>query len=373
MANIFYDEIMTEASTGKIDCGFLIPICFDTKILKGTELESVTEAKYFYNVMTPTIIIKNEDQFNKSMSRYLDLASAFYSSDIRVADSSNQGKYILSSCLVNALPGDFNDISELFKRYSNFVSDSSLVDFLETKSIGYSSILKSNINVTLEKQSIVEETPYAFHIELVDDEEKKYTLPDVRFGISDGKCYIYAIQNMDNDSKDKSIERRMRKVGEGFDEKNSSRDPVSEPENLYSVGPWDLLSLATVIPLIKSYANIDEFVAPYFLVNRWNAVEISYQLLTEKYKDDLDNSVVKKRLEKVKSHDSVQRNITDKFIRSFRRMAHHFSNIEIDAFPLEMDSALHFKVGDELNCNNSLLTEVYSLAADYKSKDKGVK
>lgn len=373
MTNVFYDEIIKEAALGKIDCGFLIPICFDTKILKNNELERKTNAKYFYNVMSPTLIIKNEEKLNQSMINYINLAKKFYSQDVRLLDSPNPEKYILSSCLVNALPGDFNDISNLFERYSNFIMDSSLNDFFKTQNIGYSDILKSSINVTLQKQSIVEETPYAFRMELISDDNQKYILPDVRFGISDGKCYIYAIQNMDKDCKNKSIERRMRKVGEGFDEKNSSKDPILEPENLYSVGPWDLISLAIAIPLIKNYSDVNEFVAPYFLVNRWNAVEISYQLLTEKYNKDLNNPIIQKRLEKIKNHDIIQRNVTDKFIRSFRRMEYHFDNIEVDSFPLEMDSTLHFKVGEDVICNNSLLTEIYSLSNNYKSKGKGVK
>lgn len=371
--DVFYDEIIKEAALGKIDCGFLIPICFDTKILEQGKLKDLTTAKYYYNVMAPTLIIKNKEQLNESMTNYANLARDFYSQDERVLDSSNAQKYILTSCLVNALPNDFNDLNKLFERYSNFITDTSLSDFLETRDIGYSNILKSNILVTLEKQSVVEETPYAFHIELIGENNKKYTLPDVRFGISNGKAYVYAIQNMDKGDKDKTIERKMRKVGQGFDESSTSRDPINNPENLYSVGPWDLISLAVTIPLISTYSNVEEFVAPYFLVNRWNAVEISHQLLKEKYNGDLDNPIVQRRLEKIKTHDSVQRNITDKFIRSFRRMGHHFSNIEIDSFPLEMDSSLHFKVYNEMVCNNDLLGEIYSLSQNYKSIGKGVK
>lgn len=372
---LFYDEIIKEAATGYVDCGFFVPICFSTKELIDGKICEITKAKDFNNTMIPSLLIKNRENLTNSILSYLEVAEEFYKDDPRVSDSSNKSKYIIASLLANTLVTDFNDLNELFVRGKNFILDNSLNNFIESKNIGYSNLLKSNIIVTLEKQSIVEETPYGINIKLEDDFNNTiYEFPTIRYGISENKAYIYAIQGRNKVNNDKKVERILRKVGEGFDEQGTLRDPITHPENLYSISPWSLVALSIVIPLIKNYSHVDEFIAPYFLVNRWNAVELSYEILKEKYKGEMSNpkvaSVIARKANQVEKHDPIQRNITDKFIRSFRRLAHHFSNISIDSFPLEMDSALHFTVGDDYHCNNTLLNEVYSLSNSYINNSK---
>lgn len=377
MLKCFYDEIIKEAATGYIDCDFFMPICFATRELVNNELHDITNARYFSNAMIPTLIIKDREKLNSSITRYVDLAKDFYKEDFRLEDVSNKDKYIITSLLVNTLVTDFNDLNNLFERHSNFLEDKSLEQFKNPVNLGYVDKLKSNLVVQVTNQSIVEETPYGMEISLQDDNnETIYKFPTIRFGIDNNKAYIYAVQQ-DEVVENKKIERLLRKVGEGFDEKNSEKDEIANPENLYSVSPWSLVALSIFIPIIKNYTNVDEFVAPYFLINRYNAVEISYEILKEKYKDNMDDERVKTMIQKkedaVNSHDELQRNITDKFIRNFRRLDHHFENIDVDMFPLEQDSMIHFKVGDELECNNALLREVYTVADSYKQTIKGLK
>lgn len=372
---IFFKEIIKEAGTGYIDCGFFVPICFSTKELVNGQICEIINAKSFDNTMIPTVLIKDRQQLTNDIVSYLAVAKDFYQLDPRVKDSNNKSKYIITSLLANTLVSDFEDLSQLFKRHTNFILDDSLIDFVGGKNIGYSDTLKSNVIVSLDKQSIVEETPYGINIRLEDElGNTLYQFPTIRYGISDNKAYIYAIQGKSNATNNKKIERILRKVGEGFDEKGSEKDPISNPENLYSINPWSLVALSIAIPLIKNYSNVDEFVVPYFLVNRWNAVEISYQILKEKYKNQMSSPKVKKfidrKKEQVESHDTIQRNITDKFIRNFRRLDHHFSNINIESFQLELDSSLHFKVDNECKCNNVLLSELYNLSNNYIEKSK---
>lgn len=377
MLECFYDEIIKEAAIGYVDCDFFMPICFGTRELVNNELRDITKARYFSNAMTPTLIIKDREELNSSITRYVELAKDFYKDDFRVEDVSNKDKYIITSLLVNTLVTDFNDLNNLFERHSNFLEDKSLEEFQKPINLGYVDKLKSNVVVEVTKQSIVQETPYGMEISLQDENDDTiYKFPTIRFGIDNNKAYIYAVQQ-DKVIENKKVERLLRKVGEGFDEKNSEKDEIENPENLYSVSPWSLVALSIFIPIIKNCANVDEFVAPYFLINRYNAVEISYEILKEKYKDNMEDARVKSIIQKkeaaVNSHDDLQRNITDKFIRNFRRLDHHFGNIDIDMFPLEQDSMIHFKVGDELECNNSLLKEVYIVADSYKSNSKGLK
>jgi len=377
MLDCFYNEIIKEAATGYIDCDFFIPICFGTRELVNNELVDITIAREFPNAMVPTLIIKDREKLNSSIIRYISLAKEFYKDDKRLMDVTNKEKYIIASLLSNVLVNDFNDFNNLFERNSKFLEDKSLEEFENPVNIGYVDKLKSNVIVKIEKQSIVEESPYGMKISLADDnDEIIYKFPTIRFGIDNNKAYIYAVQQEDT-VENKKIERLLRKVGEGFDEKNSEKDEIENPENLYSVSPWSLVALSIFIPIIKNYTNVDEFVAPYFLINRFNAVEISYEILKEKYKDNMKDerikTILQKKEESVNNHDDLQRNITDKFIRNFRRLDYHFGNIDVDMFPLEQDSMIHFSVTNQLECNNSLLKEVYTVADSYKSNSKGLK
>jgi len=273
---------------------------------------------------------------------------------------------------------DFMDIDKLFNRHKDFLDNNDkLTEFLTPQNIGYSNTLKSNIIVKLNKQSIVEETPYGLDIWLEDEnKEQLYTFPTVRFGISDNKVYIYAIQNKNANNNNK-IERILRKTGEGFDDINSDKDPIMSPENIYSVSPWALVASSIAISLIKEQTKIENFVAPYFLINRWNAVEVSYNILKNKYRDQENNPninrILQKKEEQVSRHDELQRNITDKFIRTFRRLDHHFNNISITSLELEEDSCIHFQVNNNYSCNNSLLDEVYNLAGSYNKNQENFK
>ncbi len=284
---IFFEDIIKEASSGNIDCDFFVPICFGTKELVDNRYVDLTKAKDFDNAMIPTLLVKDRNQIVESIYDYVELAKDFYSDDIRLNDVSCKEKYIISSLLSNALVTDFSDIDGLFKRHTRFMNDQTMLDFIEPTNIGYSNILKSNIVVKLNKESIVQETPYGLDIWLEDENNQVvYDFPTVRFGIDEDKAYIYAFQKKTDGKTDKKIERILRKIGEGFDESNTDRDPIENPENLYSINPWSLVALSIAMPLIKNNSNVSSFVAPYFLVNRWNAVGISYDILKEKYKDN---------------------------------------------------------------------------------------
>ena len=75
--NVFYDEIINEASTGRVDCFFMMNLLFSTYI---KEEEKVIEAKKNDNgrYLIPRLIIKDKGSFNKLLAEYLDLAKSKY-------------------------------------------------------------------------------------------------------------------------------------------------------------------------------------------------------------------------------------------------------------------------------------------------------
>ena len=59
----------------------------------------------------------------------------------------------------------------------------------------------------------------------------------------------------------------------------------------------------------------------------------------------------------------LQQNLTEKFLRTFRRIIYHNNHIQIDSYPYELDSYLHLSYNNKLNnSNNSLLEETYNMA-----------
>lgn len=371
------DEIIEEARTGEINCEFLIPICFNAKVLDDGTLKETTIKEEINGCMIPTLIIKNKEKVIKSIKDYLDEATKFYVRDYHLDDTLRKEKFIISSLLSNMLITDFTDFDQLFKRHHQFIKNDYFKDYVEPKIIGYSPTLKADISVQVKRQSIKEETPYAFAIciekELEDGNKITYPLPLVRFGIANNKAYIYAVQEENNNIvKDKKIERILRKTGEGFDEKNEPRDPILYPENIYSVSPWALVALTISISLLEKEASIREIEAPSFLINRWNAPKISNKIWKDKYQKFVSNEKAKEILEKkraeIEKEDERQRNISDKFIRNFLRLQNHFEHLEIDEYQFEKDASLHFHLGDVYRCNNTLLNELYFIYEENNKK-----
>jgi hypothetical protein len=48
----------------------------------------------------------------------------------------------------------------------------------------------------------------------------------------------------------------------------------------------------------------------------------------------------------------IQRNVTEKLIRNFRRLDFHFDGLNITAYPQDIDDFMHMKLDDDLRPNN---------------------
>ena len=102
-----------------------------------------------------------------------------------------------------------------------------------------------------------------------------------------------------------------------------------------------------------------------FLIERWNAKEIFYDMVNEHTKDD------EKRRENSEIHDRIQTNMSDKLIRTMRRMTRHTNRITITAESFDGTSALHAKIDRDQNAwNNSLLQELYESRAKVTTKQR---
>lgn len=74
--SVFYNEIINEACTGRVDCCFYMNILFSTYIKDEDKLYKAKELDSDY--LIPTLNIHNKDVFNKLLTEYLNLSKEKY-------------------------------------------------------------------------------------------------------------------------------------------------------------------------------------------------------------------------------------------------------------------------------------------------------
>ena len=367
---IFYGEIIPEAIDGKIFATIPYSIGFNTTILKDGK-----EIKHFSNETYPTLMIKDEKQFLDTLSNYTRVARNYYNEfendDIDIADKS-----IMSLVWANATSYDFNNPIMYLNRLTNFITDKTFDEYSEPTNFGYSELLECDIEILVRKEKAFLETPYALEIKMTNG-DLYFQLPIVRFGIDKNIGYIYAIQNSKRpyptgeeefnkamEKFHKKVKRSMYEVNEGFVDAYEGINNIENPENLTGITPTTLLSLTVIMSLFKKH-NITKIKAPDYLPIRWQSHEavddFKVYMVEPKerdtYRQQLDDE-----------HNKIMQNMVDKYIRTFRRLDYHFDGMEITSLPKEVDDFLHLDIDNELQCNNQLLGELYSLINNKQKK-----
>ena len=372
--NVFYDEIINEASTGRVDCFFMMNLLFSTYI---KEEEKVIEAKKNDGgrYLIPRLIIKDKGSFNKLLAEYLDLAKSKYDltkyyEELNLANVENYeqviNKIILTTLWANATYDDFEDSKEFLIKQIAFLKDETFSEYEEPTIIGYSEILGGYVEVEKISESILNETPNSLKISLIEPgTNEKYTFPLVRYGIKDGKCYIYAVQKnkkYDEDNKfKKKVNRRLFQIGENFDTKNDTFENYGEG-NLKDVSASFVVASNIVLGLLAS-KGITDIVIPSILIERWNAKETGI-IVKSKKEENKEEFITSNKEE----HNKIQNNLTEKLLRTFLRIVNHNKTFGVTAYPFDIDSSLHIKTNEELDCNNTLLNETFLIGEKVNSK-----
>ena len=348
---VFYESIVPEATLGKVDVYFLLRVAFGTRLVEEKiDYPCRVDAP---GVVAPTLMIKNRALFDKLLNEYANKALAFYSNSgiyeevLNYHNTENirigKVKLILTQLFANAMVEDFNDPIRFLRRRIDFIDN--YAD--KVVNLGRSAMLDADLELIVNKGTLNDETPGEFIIRATDGDDK-WISPRVRFGISEDTVYIYAIQNEDENKNQlgKKINRRLYKVGEGFDN-------LGEDENPKDITASFLVTLNMAINYFRSL-GYEKIVVPSIMIVRWNAKRI---LLTDKYRRKRINDEDKRTLES--KLDTIQNNLTNKMMRTFLRLTCHYNNIDIDALPFEVDSALHIRLNNEIKekCNNQLLME----------------
>ncbi len=340
---IFYNEIIPEAEEGRIDCYFIYNIMFST-IIEDKRLTNANKDGLFI----PTLIVKNKKEFDNLLVSYMNIATLFYKKEKREEENEHDYiKKVMALLWSNATSEDFINPCYYLRKRIEFMNMN--IDAKE-----YNTSL-GKINIDLRKNSISNETPYYLNITIDDN-----MMPMVHLGVYRNKLYIYGVQNK-SEERSKKLNRALYRVNEGLPV-DEPTDNIDHPENLRGVTPSTLVSLLLAI-LCFHNLGIEEVVAPVWLPVRWNAKEIMYDYKAEYLlKRGGDKDALEQELKNSRNkHIEIQRNLTDKFIRTFRRLEYHMSNMKVTALPLVDDEELHMVVDGSLECNNSLLKELYDV------------
>ena len=357
ITKIFYNEIVPEATVGKVEVFFTLSLAFGTKLVE-------TNVDYPCNIdvvgtIIPTLIIKNKALFDNLLNEYVIKAMDFYDSGniydevLNYKNKDNQvigkEKLILTQLFTNATVDDFNDPINFLRKRIAFIDNH--VD--KKINLGYSEALGANLELITMKDTLNNETPSEFIIRATDNDDK-WISPRVKFGIDGDNVYIYAIQNADknNGTLAKRINRKLYKVGEGFIDKGGEENPKDVTASF-------LVTLNMAISYFRTL-GYEKIVVPSILPAKWNAKKI---ILANKH---MKKKITDEKLETLNSElDVIQNNLTNKLIRTFLRLTCHYNNLMVDSFPYELDSALHMHIDNEkiMVCNNKLLLETSEMVS----------
>lgn len=359
-------EIIEETKNGKILIdGDEFLIGFNTIIYKNNEI------KYSNNMDNgfPTLIIKDEDKFCIKMLEYLNLfvqskrKTPNFISDVE----RNTKKLILSYIFANATTEDFSNSLYLIDRNINFLTDVTFENLNNTpvQTHELNCFNHSFLEIKNQVQSVFMETPNKMTFTLkktVNNREVIYKLPSISYGISveNGKkvCYIYSLINPKPLKEktetqiyfDKKISRELYKLNSGVRNQESEEylnnsDDNYFSENISDISPSTLISITSFLSLLKN-KKIDQIKVVPYLPIRFLSREIFSNNNSDK--------------ELMMRNDFIQKNITDKFIRSFRRMEYHYNNININSYPYEFDEFMNINLLNNVDeFNNDILSEIH--------------
>jgi len=359
--DIFYNEVIPEAAKGKIDSYFSLNILFNTYLVETNT--KVSDEVNYDDVLVPTLMIKSKKVFDILLRKYINIAMEYYKDDKYLKEAKLENKEIkllLSLLWSNATVEDYNNPNIFLVNRIAFLGQS-LVD---TKiDFGYIPLLDGNLSLEIQRDLILNETPSKMVFSLCDKENNNYYFPEVKFGLHNNEVYFYAIQNKEQEvnSYTKKVNRILYKVGDGFDSLTDNYD-LYEEGNLKDITASFLVVINMAIAYLNSlgYSNIK---VSSILPTRWNAKRMSIEEVAKRIKIfDGEKSF--------EEQNRIQNNLTQKFIRTFLRLAHHYEGMDVISYPYENDSYLHISLNDSLQCNNQLLKESFEIINPNKKSHK---
>ena len=322
-----FNELKEEARIGEVKLG-------NDRIIRI--LFNIVDEKELNNI--PNLYIKDKNDFYKKIINYVSKCLVFY----KLEETYDNIKMILSFMFVNISNIEMNDLNTYLNKYINFLDDK-VLSYKKGEKNTTLGILKYEVT----KQSVQQETPYCFK-SYFDDNNSKYALPRISYGIEDGVCYIYAIQNKDSkintDSKyNFEVKQKLRTI-------NSS---ISKYRN---VTPSFVIALSLFISFLKeNNINKIKVVSPLPIRQKNRDLSLEYKIKFYSMRGSLDVSEVEKvKQELINKKINDDYNSTIKFVNCFNRLKLHFDNLFLSN---DLDEILTIDIID-LITHNEFLKEV---------------
>ena len=366
---IFFNQILPNLKNGSIE----IPI-YNTN--SNGDIFTFNVLVDAYDETSPYYLcIQDKEKLVNSLYEYMKIMLSNDSS-INKQNIYDKIKYYLTLLLVNATYEDLRNPVRFIQKYIDF-NNNPLFEDEFTYASNIESLNDADIDVIIKREPANMETPYSFNaqINLFDNgKENNYYLPSICYGISGDICYIYSIQNSGMFASDPGFEKKIKKLLYKMNENVSSHESEDfkeykrlekqgnnmedefYPENISDVSVSAILALTVFMDSLNDMNIKNIKVVPFLPIrykNKEDAYEKKYQLKLKQLKVDeikeLKQNLEEKRL-------LIQSNLTNKFIRDFMRLKHHFNGIGILSYPMEVDEYLSININN-MECHNNKLIE----------------
>lgn len=297
------------------------------------------EGKAYYVTMlskeeeqVPTTYIKDIVKFEDTLKNFVEIVLSSDTDFNKFFDGFEYDEaisYLFKWVVQNASLFDLSDIEQYFRKYSSFITDTTLDSFKKSTKLG--KILGDDLYIAVRKANVNYETPFYLCF-LVNGENRKVELPNIRLGIEtkDGvkKAHIIATQSAQS-PYDLQMNRQ-------YDELLKCNLPKSKKFREYN--PSHLVSLVLSIGFLKSL-GID-------IVEITDFMPLRYQrLIVENRKND-------------EELHNYQYRLTNKNLYNYFRMLEFQKGITISNYP-DGGFNLVLKLKDDIKFYDTFLQQLF--------------
>ena len=354
---IFFNQVLPSLKNGSIE----IPI-YNTN--SNGDIFTFNVLVDDYDETSPYYLcIQDKEKLVNSLYEYMKIMLSNDSS-INKQNIYDKIKYYLTLVWVNATYEDLRNPVQFIQKYIDF-NNNPLFEDEFTYASNIESLNDADIDVIIKREPANMETPYSFNAQIN---------LSICYGISGDICYIYSVQNSgmfaSNPEFEKKIKRLLYKMNENvsshesedfkeykrLEKQGNNMEDEFYPENISDVSVSAILALTVFMDSLNDMGIKNIKVVPFLPIrykNKEDAYEKKYQLKLKQLKVDeikeLKQNLEEKRL-------LIQSNLTNKFIRDFMRLKHHFNGIDILSYPMEIDEYLSININN-MECHNNKLIE----------------
>lgn len=366
---IFFNQVLPNLKNGSIEISIYNTNSNGDIFTFNVLVDAYDETSSYY------LCIQDKEKLVNSLYEYIQIMLSNDSS-INKQNIYDKIKYYLTLVWVNATYEDLRNPVRFIQKYIDF-NNNPLFEDEFTFASNIESLNDADIDVIIKRETANMETPYSFNAQINlfnGDKENSYYLPSICYGISGDICYIYSVQNSgmfaSNPEFEKKIKRLLYKMNENvsshesedfkeykrLEKQGNNMEDEFYPENISDVSVSAILALTVFMDSLNDMGIKNIKVVPFLPIrykNKEDAYEKKYQLKLKQLKVDeikeLKQNLEEKRL-------LIQSNLTNKFIRDFMRLKHHFNGIDILSYPMEIDEYLSININN-MECHNNKLIE----------------